>query len=259
MKDLTIKLIKRLFKTLRLSHVLELYQIKRNETKTLQYIKQYYSGFIKQGTMIFDVGANVGSYSKVFLENGANVIAFEPQEHCQKILKRRFTDVPNFKLFPFACGSTVGQAHIYKPNSHTIASMNVNWINKVKGTNRFEGEEWSIKETIQVETLDNAIKRFHKPDYIKIDVEGYELDVLKGLTQPVAFISFEVTLPETVDLAKQCIEHVSGLGTYRFLMPQNNLRQDSIWISKEDMMVYLNELVIKGELVSADIFCKLYE
>lgn len=253
------QIIESIFRALGLSHIFEYYQIKRNETKTLPYIRHYYKGFIKPGTKIFDVGANVGSYSKVFLESGADVIAFEPQTHCQKILKKRFAGERGFILFPFACGSEVGEAHIYKPKSHTIASMNVNWINKVKGTNRFEGEEWSIKETIQVETLDNAILRFHKPDYIKIDVEGFELDVLKGLTQPVPYISFEVTLPETVELAKKCIEYVSGLGMYKFLMPQNNLGQSANWISKDDMMGYLNELVLKGELVSADIFCKLYE
>jgi FkbM family methyltransferase len=259
MKHLAIQFTRRIFKVLGLSHILEHYQIKRNEAKTLPYIRQYYSGFVKPDDKIYDIGANVGSYSRVFLEYGAKVIAFEPQIHCQKILRMRFDDESNFILSPFACGAEKGEAYIYKPKSHTIASMNMNWIDKVKGTNRFEGEEWTSKEKIQVDTLDNAIKRFFKPDYIKIDVEGFELDVLRGLTQPVSCISFEVTLPEAVDVAKQCIEYVSSLGRYKFIMPKNNLVHHTDWISKEDMMMCLNDLVIKGELVSADIFCKLYE
>ncbi len=251
-----VKILKSFFSLFGKEYVFEYMQIKRNESNTLPYIRKYYEKFLFPGIKIFDVGANVGSYSKVFLENGALVVAFEPQLHCQKILKMRFSVEHNFILVPFACGSSVGETQIYKPKSHTIASMNKNWIDKVKNSKRFEGEDWSIKETIRVGTLDNAIKKHFKPDYIKIDVEGFELEVLKGLTEPVSFISFEVTLPETMDLAKNCIEYVCGLGEYRFLMPQSNLSNDYDWLSKEEMIRYIDNLVLKGELVSADIFCK---
>lgn len=64
---------------------------------------------------------------------------------------------------------------------------------------------------VAVVSLDNLITRFGRPDYIKIDVEGYETSVLAGLSEPICLISFEANLPdfemETID----CIERLAQI------------------------------------------------
>jgi hypothetical protein len=74
---------------------------------------------------------------------------------------------------------------------------------------------WDKRQRVEVVTLDGLIAQFGVPRYVKIDVEGFELDVLAGLTQPVAMVSVEF-LPEFVPMTRAVIERLAELGDYRF-------------------------------------------
>jgi hypothetical protein len=76
------------------------------------------------------------------------------------------------------------------------------------------------------------------PDFIKIDVEGYEHEVLKGLSTPVKLLSLEFT-PEFVDSTINCINHSSGLGNV-----QCN------WSMNESMEMMLNDWVDASEMIA---------
>ena len=66
-------------------------------------------------------------------------------------------------------------------------------------------------------TLDHLIRDFGVPFYIKVDVEGYEPAVIRGLSRPVPLISFECNLPEFADEAEECIARLVHLSpTARF-------------------------------------------
>jgi hypothetical protein len=60
-------------------------------------------------------------------------------------------------------------------------------------------------------TLDNLIREYGTPFLIKIDVEGYELEVLKGLSQPIKMISFEFTVPEKSNIIIECIDRIRNI------------------------------------------------
>ena len=49
---------------------------------------------------------------------------------------------------------------------------------------------------VPVTTLDQLILRYGRPYYCKVDVEGYEVEVFRGLTQPIPMISFEIHAKE---------------------------------------------------------------
>ncbi|MBX3164158.1 MAG: FkbM family methyltransferase [Bacteroidetes bacterium] len=238
-------------------HQLEYWSIKKNETKTLAPIRHFYSDFIFPEMKIIDVGANVGNYSQVFLNLNAKVIGVEPQKFCQNILKKRFRNNQNFKLISAASGAVVSSSIIHKSKSHTIASMNKNWIGNVTQSNRFKNENWKDEEIVSVTTMDNIIKENFVPDYIKIDVEGYEKEVLKGLNHAVNFISFEITLPEMKQAAIDCVNEISRIGNYVFVIPnQDKLIDIKEWFSKTDVLAYIEELSKQSTEISADIFCK---
>ena len=95
--------------------------------------------------------------------------------------------------------------------------MSPHWIAAVKESGRFRDSHWKEQRPVSVTTLDSLIGQFGTPAFIEIDVEGFELDVLKGLSQVVDLISFEFT-PEFLQMTEQCVEYLAELSgdNYRF-------------------------------------------
>src|SRR5690606_7912163 len=77
---------------------------------------------------------------------------------------------------------------------------------------------------VKVQKLENFIKQFGVPKYIKIDVEGYEYEVLLGLETPVPLLSFEVNLPEFSEEAIKTLDYLDRLskGKYKYNYSTNN-------------------------------------
>ena len=85
----------------------------------------------------------------------------------------------------------------------------------VKKDRSFASVEWDSQITVPVITLDSLIAKYGRPAFCKIDVEGFELEVLRGLHQPIPGISFEI-LPAAIGTAQQCIDYLTGIGAYAY-------------------------------------------
>jgi len=184
-------------------------------TDTEAVYVQFYSQFAGAGELCFDVGANVGRRTRVFRRLGARVVAVEPQEQCMKRLRRKFGADGNVILVPCAVGEKPGKAQIQLCDSHSLSSLSTRWIESVRTSGRYAQCTWGRSVTIDVTTLDDLIAKHGRPAFIKLDVEGYEYEALKGLSQPVRSVCFEFT-PEFIDSARQCIDHLSCIGAAHF-------------------------------------------
>jgi FkbM family methyltransferase len=175
----------------------------------------FYRQFIRFGDLVFDVGANLGNRSKVFLKLGATVIAFEPQQLCIDFLARVLAGHPQFKMLPTALGARAETGEMHISDTHYISSLSADWIEATGRSGRFPGHNWATKQRVEIDTLDNVIAAHGCPRFIKIDVEGYELKVLSGLSQSIDCISIEFT-PELMENTYQCIDRVCAMAETEF-------------------------------------------
>ena len=159
--------------------------------KAREYELDFYRAIIKPGDLVFDIGANVGFKTEAFVACGARVICVEPNPKCLPILLHEFGSVENVTIVPKGVGAQTAIMHLNIMGLATTASMLDDWQAFGIGAS-------GVKESVQVQvtTLDDLIDRFGEPAYIKIDVEGFELEVLKGLSRPVSLLSFEYGLSE---------------------------------------------------------------
>ena len=178
--------------------------------------RRLYRPFISPGDLCFDLGAHVGSRSAAMLALGARVVAVEPQPDYAAVLKRLYGRIPNFTLVSQAVGQQPGRARLLvSTRKPTVSTLSPEWAAEVAKTPGFAGVAWDAQLETEATTLDALISEFGLPAFCKIDVEGSELDVLLGLSQPISALSFEY-IPAAGERALQCLKRLQGLGTYHF-------------------------------------------
>ncbi len=165
----------------------------------------FYSQFVKSNDLVFDVGANIGNRTQPMLNIGAKIVAIEPQEKCYQILEKKFGS--QIEIIKMGLGEKEESKDFYIADAHTISSFSTEWIESVKKS-RFKDYKWSEPIKIKMTTLDHLISNYGTPKFIKIDVEGFEYEVLKGLTQPIDIISFEYTVPEQTQNIFNCLNQI---------------------------------------------------
>jgi FkbM family methyltransferase len=177
---------------------------------------QFYAQLIHPGDLVFDVGANVGNRTKVFLRLGARVVAFEPLSSCAGMLDRALGSNASFRIVRKALGEKPGTAQIRIGGARVLATMSDEWIHATQESGRFGTERWqAASEEVAVTTLDHAIGEFGAPAFTKIDVEGFEPQVLAGLSQPIHSGSLEFT-PEVLPSTLGCLDRLASLASYEF-------------------------------------------
>jgi len=215
----------------------------------------FYSQFIKKGDLVFDIGANVGDKADLFLRLGAKVIAVEPQESCWRLLKHRFKNNDVY-IVTKGLDKHIGTKEIFVDRSHTLSSMSVDWIESVKKSGRFLSHKWNYKMMVETTTLDALIKQYGIPAFCKIDVEGFEFQVLQGLSQPVNAVSFEFT-PEFIDPVVNCVRYLSKLGQaeFNYALGESTGFILPNWINAAMMEEILKHLPAKSE-IQGDIYVR---
>jgi len=192
----------------------------------------------KPGDLVFDVGANIGAKTAEFIANGARVVCFEPQPDCVKHLQQRFANNPNVVVEGAGLATQSGILELSICSAaNTISTFSPEWK---KG--RFADYQWDRNVIVPVTTLDAAIARHGQPSYVKVDVEGFELEVLRGLTHQVKLISFEFTT-EFLENNRECTRHLESIGFRDFNAKIGTLDNyvSERWLSADELFFFLRK------------------
>lgn len=169
---------------------------------------QLYSRYVRPGDLVFDIGANVGQRTGWFLELGCRVVAVEPQAemlaHCD----------PNAIRVNAAVGHEVAEnvPFFVCQSSNYLSTISPDYVEQVYAQPGIGGNIYT-NETTNVTTLDALIGEYGVPAFAKIDVEGGEVGVLAGLSQPLRALSFEVHQFSPAK-TEACLERLAELGEY---------------------------------------------
>lgn len=172
---------------------------------------------LKQGDIALDCGANVGTVTKRLAETGATVYAFEPDPVAFAELTKRCEDYPNVCLINAAVGTSAGTATLHRsplftadPVKATVSSTLVEGVRPAEA-----GED---ENSVEVEVVDlpnilidllagrdpkgtpERLGVFRRPDslaFLKLDIEGAELDLMNALHKADLLSQIRSTVVET--------------------------------------------------------------
>ncbi len=219
--------------------------------KTDRALRQY-SRFMQLGDLVFDLGANVGDRTAIFRQLGARVIAVEPQPSCIADLRRRFAEDEQVTIVGEAVAASRGTYRMQVSEDSAYSSMSPEWIEAVQQSGRASGD-WVDAIEVPGTTLDELISEHGRPAFCKIDIEGYEAEVLEGLSEPLTAASFEFA-GEAVDVPLTCIEKFTSLGPCEFALSLEESMLLGPWTTADEIAARVRS--ISGTLAWGDVYVR---
>jgi FkbM family methyltransferase len=227
------------------------------EKRELYIFAEFYKNFLSAGDLCFDVGANLGNRTRAFLQIGCKVVAIEPQSMCARHLQTKFEDNKNFSIEQVALGGSAGHGDLNVSANHVLSTLSKNFMDRTTESGRFYADHWTGRESVEISTLDHIISKYGVPRFIKIDVEGFESEVLYGLSQQIPAISFEWT-PECSENSTSCIKRLSQLGEYEYNVSWGESMKftKNTWRTPQSMLDFVEEFESESTLFG-DIYARL--
>lgn len=219
-----------------------------------------YAPFVREGDLVFDIGAHLGDRSVAFASLGARVVAVEPQPLVAVWLRRIVGRHARIIVRTEAVGSEAGTARLaISRRNPTVSTLSESWPESIGDRHPgFQAVRWEDSIEVPVVTLDALIDAHGIPGFCKIDVEGFEAEVLAGLSHPVRGLSVEFVAGET-EVTAACIERLRALGPYSFNVALGEGRDFvfDAWRDAPAMLAWLDAGADGAS--SGDIYARLEE
>jgi FkbM family methyltransferase len=161
----------------------------------------------RRSEVVYDVGANVGDKTELLRHFAKRVVTVEADPDLAVKLRHRFRRRPEVAVQSVAVGDRVGHANLRRKQHSGFNTLSEKWESTLNEQNL----KTTDVVTVAMTTLDELIKVHGIPDYIKIDVEGFELHVISGLTVPIPMLSFECNLPTFRSETEEVVDRLIAL------------------------------------------------
>ena len=217
-------------------------------------MRSFYSSFVRRGDLVFDVGAHVGRHAELFTDLGARVVSIEPNPVCCEQLTR-LAKVRKVHVENCAAGDAPGKLKLRVCEDSVISTVVEAWYEGARRSPLHQDARWLETVEVDVVTLDHLAERYGIPTFVKIDAEGYDDHVLRGMSFRPRALSFEYNrlLPQT---AERCFETRVLSHGYEFNFSRGpDLKYVSEnWMSGQELCKRLSDFA--GEEEYGDVFAR---
>ena len=157
------------------------------------------TAMLKPGDLAVDCGANMGVVTERLAATGADVVAFEPDPFAFKTLEQKFANLPNVTLINAAVGVGSGTVRLMRADNFGDNPEGAS----VKSTILDGGRRIDAENAVEVPLIDfpswvaDQVKARGEVAFIKMDIEGAELDILEKMDAEQLFQNVRCLVAET--------------------------------------------------------------
>ncbi len=217
--------------------------------KRYNYAKKVnlYKKIVNKNDLVYDIGANRGDRIEVFLSLGAKVIAVEPNPKLADYLRRKYGK--KIVVEQKAVGDRNGIVDFFiNERSDVLSTVSDKFLKESQKTGRFSElieAKYIKKVSVQMADINYLFEKYGYPDFMKIDVEGYEEKIIKSIKEAsrIRALSFEFAVPETRNETLEILKHLNTIGFKYFNI--------SFGESMEFLSRYNSDINSVGNLIKA--------
>jgi FkbM family methyltransferase len=196
--------------------------------------------------VLYDIGANRGLYADAHIANYDRVIMVEANPSLCEFLAVKYQDNPKVTIVNRIVSNDKDVLFYMCPKADTISTADHQWVVDSRFTKDYY---WEPVKNLPTISMDRLIEENGEPAFIKIDVEGYEYNVLLSLTKnhcPLSFEWSEEKVREMVDT----VEYLFSLGYTKFAVQLEDrydaIIEDDQWMAKEKILEFFFNHLIPG-------------
>ena len=163
--------------------------------------------------LIFDIGANRGLVAEEFVNKGYKLICVEPLPDLCTLIEEKFSETESVICVNAMVSSHAGSKEFFKGSADTLSTSSYEWMTQGRFSRNYQ---WQSLGEIDCVSIDKLVEDYGTPFYIKVDVEGSEVDAISSLSKKIdTMISFE-WVQEFPKNSIDVVKHLRGLGFTEF-------------------------------------------